>query len=112
MALLQMINFQHHGEPHLSRRGMRRRAVVRETGFIVALKARNPPGDRRAGDVQKLTDAALTPALRIQGDDLAAGLEALGMTLVGKGGRGGGAVGGRRSHRRRAVWPVRRYMVV
>src|SRR5215470_7338918 len=82
MALLQMINLQHDGEPYLPRRGMRRGTLVREAGAVVALEARNPAGDRRAGDVQHLTDTAFTPALRIQGDDLPAGLGALAMTVV------------------------------
>src|SRR5215813_12199072 len=70
MALLEMINLQHHREPHLARRGVRRRALVHEAGPIVALEARNPRVDRGAGDLQTLTDTALTPALRIEGDDL------------------------------------------
>ena len=71
----------HHREPHLARRGVRRRALVREAGLMVALKARNPPGDGRAGDPQKLADTALTPALRIEGDDLPAGLGPLGIAV-------------------------------
>src|SRR5262249_62130214 len=82
MALLQMINLQHHREPYLARRGVRRRALVREAGLIVALKARNPQVDRGTGDLQPLTDTALTPALRIEGDDLPAGLGALGMAVA------------------------------
>src|SRR5262249_1198719 len=71
-----------HREPYLARRGVRRRALVREAGLIVALKARNPQVDRGTGDLQTLTDTALTPALRIEGDDLPAGLGALGMAVV------------------------------
>ena len=82
MALLQMINLHHHREPDLACRGLRRAALVLEAGRIVALKARNPRVDGGTGDLQKLTDTALTPALRIEGDDLQAGLGALGMAVV------------------------------
>src|SRR5215471_7687741 len=82
MALLEMINVQHHREPHLARRGLGCGVLVSEAGGIVALKTRQPPGNRRAGDLEKLTDTALTPALGIQRDDLAAGLGPLGMTMV------------------------------
>jgi hypothetical protein len=63
---------------------MRRGTLIREAGRIVAFEARNPQGDRRARDVQKLTDTALTPALRIQGDDLLTSLRAVGMAMVGE----------------------------
>src|SRR2546426_10742102 len=82
MALLQMIQLQHHWEPHLARRGVRRGALVRKAGPIVALEARNPRVDRGAGALQQLTDTALTPTLRIEGDDLQASLGALGMAVV------------------------------
>ena len=38
MALLQMINLQHHGQPHLAHRGMRGGALVGEAGCIVAFE--------------------------------------------------------------------------
>src|SRR5262249_38170712 len=82
MALLEMINLQHDREPHLARRGVRRRALGRDAGRIVALEARNPHVNRGAGDLQTLTNTALPPALRIEGDDLQAGLGALGMAVV------------------------------
>src|SRR4030095_7537274 len=40
MALLQMVDLQHHGEPHLARWSMRRRALVREAGRIVVFETR------------------------------------------------------------------------
>src|SRR5262249_15595492 len=82
MALLEMLHLQHDREPHLARRGVRRRALVREAGRIVALEARTPQVDRGTGDLQTLTNTALPPALRIEGEDLQAGLDALGMAVV------------------------------
>src|SRR5262249_20605554 len=82
MALLQMIDLQHHGEPHLARRGMRGGALVREAGCIVVFEARYPPINRGPRDLQELTDTAFTPALRIEGNDLLAGRDALGIAVV------------------------------
>jgi len=82
MALLQMIDLQHHGEPHLARWGMRRGALVREAGRIIVFEARNPPINRGPRDLQELTDTAFTPALRIEGNDFLAGLDALGIAVV------------------------------
>src|SRR5262245_27971177 len=77
-----MVNLQHHGEPHLARWGMRRGALVREAGRIVAFEAWNPSINRGPRDVQELTDTAFTPALRIEGNDLLASLDTLGMAVV------------------------------
>src|SRR4029434_2301170 len=82
MALLQMIDLQHHGEPHLARWGMRCGALVREAGRIVVFAARNPPITCGPRDLQELTDTAFTPALRIEGNNLLAGLDALGIAVV------------------------------
>src|SRR4030095_2243042 len=82
MALLQMIDLQHHGEPHLARWGMRCGALVREAGRIVVFEARNPPINCGPRDLQELTDTAFTPALRIEGNHLLAGLDALGIAVV------------------------------
>src|SRR5215831_18153332 len=71
MALLEMVNLQHHGEPHLARGGMRRGALVREAGRIVAFEACNPSINRGPRDVQELTD-----------NDLLASLDTLGMAVV------------------------------
>ena len=86
MALLPMVNLQQHGQPHLARRGMRGGALVGEAGGIVACEARKPQGNRGAGDVQKLTDTALTPALGVEGDNRLARLGAFGMAVVVKAG--------------------------
>src|SRR4029450_1642101 len=82
MALLQMIDLQHHGEPHLARWGMRCGALVREAGRIVVFEARNPPINCGPRDLQELTDTAFTPALRIEGNHFLAGLDALGIAVV------------------------------
>src|SRR5215510_16187774 len=82
MALLQMIDLQHYGEPHLARWGMRRGALVREASRIVVFETCNPPINRGPRDLQELTDTAFTPALRIEGNDLLAGLDALGIAVV------------------------------
>ena len=66
MALLQVIDFHHHRQPGLAHRGVGRPALVLQARQVVRLKARNPRGDGGTGDVQKPTDTALTPALRIE----------------------------------------------
>ena len=80
MALLEMINSSITGS-HTLRAGVCGAGSCPRGWPHVALEARNPRVDR-AGDLQTLTDTALTPALRIEGDDLQAGLGALGMAVV------------------------------
>ena len=96
-----MIDLQHHGEPHLARGGMRRGTLVREAGRIVVFEARSTD-QLWAERLQELTDTALTPA-RIKRVMTPACLDALGMAVVGEERPWGGAAGGRRSQRRRAV---------
>src|SRR5439155_23719663 len=84
MPLLQMINLQHHREPRLARRGFRRGALVLETGQVVALEAGNPGVDGGTRDVQKPADTRLAPALKIELNDLEAGLDTLRITVIVK----------------------------
>ena len=94
MTLLQMIDFHHRRQPGLAPRGVRRATLVRQALQVVDLKARNPRGDGGAGDVQKLTDTARTPAWRLEGKHLHAGLGTLGLTVVVEQGKLLGSSGG------------------
>src|SRR6266851_4298106 len=93
MALLQMRDFDHHRQPSLAHRGVWCPALVLHALQVVGLKARHPGVNSGAGDLQKLTDTALTPALCREGNDLHAGLGTLGIAVVVEQGellRGGG----------------------
>src|SRR3989454_6565704 len=93
LATSSMIDFDHHGQPGLAYRGVWCPAFVLHALEVVGLKARNPGVNRGAGDLQKWTDTALTPALCIEGNDLHAGLGTLGIAVVVEQGellRGGG----------------------
>lgn len=51
MALLEVIDLDHQGQPGLPGRRMRRPAFVRETRQLFGLKATDPGGDGRTGDM-------------------------------------------------------------
>src|SRR5881409_356233 len=82
MTLLQVIDFHHRWQPRLARRGVRRGALVLETGQVVTLEAVNPCVDGRTGDVQKPTDTAFAPALEVELNDLHTGLGTLRIAVV------------------------------
>src|SRR3989442_15806776 len=77
-----MRDFDHHRQPGLAHRGVWCPALVLQALQVVGLKARNPGVNSGAGDLQKLTDTALTPALCIEGNDLHAGLGTLGIAVT------------------------------
>ena len=93
-----MRHLQPHGEPHLARWGMRRGALGRAAGRLVAFEARHPPIHRGPSALQALTDTALTPALRLEGEAFQAGVGALGRA-------GGGEERPRGRGRRREAFP-------
>src|SRR3989441_6238439 len=77
-----MRDFDHHRQPGLAHRGVWCPALVLQALQVVGLKARNPGVNSGAGDLQKLTDTALPPALCIEGNPLHAGLGTLGIAVV------------------------------
>ena len=51
MALLEVIDLDHQGQPGLPGRRVRRPAFVRESRQLFGLKAADPGGDSRTGDM-------------------------------------------------------------
>ena len=93
MPLLQVIDFHHHRQPYLAHGRGGRPALVLQTRCVLCFKARDPRGAGGPGDVQKPTDTALRPALRIERNDLLAGLSPRRIAVVVEQGqlpRGGG----------------------
>ena len=83
MALLQVIHVDHERQPGLPRGRFGRPALILQPSPVLRFKAPYPAIDRRPGDLQKPADTALTPALRVQLNDLAAGVRAIRLAVIG-----------------------------
>src|SRR5207244_8684722 len=83
MALLQVIHVDHERQPGLPRGRFGSTALVLQPGQVLRFKAPDPAIDRRPGELQKPADTALTPALRVQLNDLATGVSAIRLAVIG-----------------------------
>lgn len=83
MALLQVIHGDHERQPGLPRGRFGRPALILQPSQVLRFKAPYPAIDRRPGDLPKPADTALTPAWRVQVNDLAAGVSAIRLAVLG-----------------------------